>query len=105
VVQRQWAALYDSGKRSFPPAAILTSAAFAEVAWVTRDKAWVVAATATVAIIPYTFAFMMGNIRELTGCVDKDKLPVLVKRWAWLNLGRSVLLGVAFGTAVWKVCL
>jgi len=114
ILQRQWQALYDSGKTWFPPTVVLTSVAFAEVAWLTRRggahygawEPWAVSATATVAIIPFTLLFMMPDIRQLEEARGKENnnLPGLLANWSWLNMVRAGLHAVAFGTSLWMVC-
>ena len=111
ILQRQWQALYDSGKTWFPPTVVLTSAAFARVAWLARQggganwEPWAVSAAATVAIIPFTLLVMMPDIRRLEEAQGKDKnLPGLIAKWSWLNMVRTGLHAVAFGTSLWTVC-
>jgi predicted lysophospholipase L1 biosynthesis ABC-type transport system permease subunit len=85
TLRQQWADLYDIGKLWFPPGAIVTSAAFAQIAWLTRQsggiwKPWVFAAASIFATIPFTVLVMMGGIKELRIC-EESKVPGLVSKW------------------------
>jgi hypothetical protein len=109
TLRQQWADLYDTGKLWFPPGAILTTAAFAQIAWITRQsggawRPWVVAAASIFATIPFTVLVMMGGIKELRVC-EESKVPHLVKKWNRQNWVRAGFYAVGFGAAVWAVCV
>ena len=63
-----------------------------------------------IAMIPYTFLFMMGNIKKIQRQIkeeeDPQDLPRLrgeIATWAKLNYGRSALQFMAFLVGTWAV--
>jgi hypothetical protein len=105
----QWKHLYDHGKFTLPPLAIIAGAAFSYVAY--HDESlrvsYGIAAVSTLGIIPFTLVGMGANLGALLeqrswGDADKGRLRELLWRWSGLNWYRAVMLGVGFATALVK---
>ncbi|KAI5851459.1 hypothetical protein DFP73DRAFT_537234 [Morchella snyderi] len=103
----QWKHIYDHGKFTLPPLAIVASAAFSYVAY--HDEGlrvpYGIAAVSTLSMIPFTLVGMKANLGALLeprawGDADKGRLRELLWQWSGLNWYRAVMLGVGFATAL-----
>lgn len=108
LLAKQWAAIYETGKKKNPPIAAAVASSLAYLAWsvrqggplykttvYSRSRLYIAAAALTIGIVPYTFIFMAGTnntlLKKAESTSDADKeVPALVERWNSLNLGRSV---------------
>ncbi|KAF7543828.1 hypothetical protein G7Z17_g10429 [Cylindrodendrum hubeiense] len=97
-----WAAFFARGVALMPKVAVTTAATFLYGAYDTRQrggnwKGFVGAAVLTVAIVPYTLAFMAGTNDLLHGAArgasafSEGEVKRLIAKWGALNLGRSLL--------------
>ncbi|KAJ5938771.1 DUF1772-domain-containing protein [Penicillium verhagenii] len=108
LLARQWAALYETGKKKNPPIAAAVASSLFYLAWsvrkggplykhtaYNRSGLYIAAVVFTVGIVPYTLIFMTGTNSALLGKAqstsnDEKEVPDLIQRWNALNLGRSV---------------
>lgn len=112
----QWARMYHYGHQVLPGMAVGTFLLYGYVAAKKRGvkQPWgvfVLAAVATVSMLPFTWIFMVPTNSELfrLEAASKEELSVagipeakeLVSRWAWLHFTRSLfpLVGAILGTA------
>jgi len=109
VLQKQWASIYNQGKKVFPAAAILNSSLFGYLyAKGEGGVGWLVAAGCSVGIIPYTFMFLLPNIGRIEGWKKGDDaegvgLKKDVALWGKLHAVRGVMLLTAFGVVIGEV--
>ncbi|PVH83182.1 hypothetical protein DL98DRAFT_652755 [Cadophora sp. DSE1049] len=130
LLLQQWGHMYDRGKRTGPPIALLSSTTFLYLAYkahtspslsATPNKVWpyILAGILSISIIPYTFAVLMPTNRQLLRKVEvlgkvelsrEDEVEMrdaersahqLVDWWGVLNLGRGVLLVCSGVVGVW----
>ena len=112
---RQWQLAYHAGARTMPRAAALTALGHAVVAWqqAAGGAEWrglAAAAVLTLAIVPFTFAFIMptNNALEREIASEIKTMPpatavALLQKWARWNLFRSLLPLVGAACAVWNL--
>ncbi|KAH7133290.1 hypothetical protein B0J13DRAFT_610383 [Dactylonectria estremocensis] len=97
-----WAEIFARGIALMPKVAVTTAGAFLYAAYDTRRRrgnwlGFVAGGVLTVAIVPYTLAFMAGTNDLLHGAakgvsaLGEEEVRKLVGRWGVLNLGRSLL--------------
>ena len=112
TLQTQWQHVYDTGKLFFPGLSVLTSSAYLYLAYNSPNNRplYLVSAFSAMATLPYTFVFMMSNIKKIERQIkeeeDPQDLPRLrgeIATWAKLNYGRSALQFVAFLVGTWAV--
>lgn len=101
---RQWSRLYDRGHKSAPPLALATFALYGYAALTRRaaGRPWEILAAAgatTLAIVPFTFGFMLPTnnklMKEEERADEGEKLELegvkgLVVKWNWMHLVRSL---------------
>lgn len=112
---RQWQTAYHAGHRTMPRVAALTALGHAVVAWqqAGRGGEWrglAAAAVLTLAIVPFTFAFIMPTNNALereiareTKTLSRAAAVALLQKWARWNLLRSVLPLAGAACAVWNI--
>ncbi|KAF8971910.1 hypothetical protein BDZ97DRAFT_1650747 [Flammula alnicola] len=111
TLQTQWQHLYDTGKRFFPSLAALTSSAYLYLAYNSPNgrPLYLISAFCSIAIVPYTFLVMMGNIKKIQTEIkeeDTQGVPRLrgdIAKWAKLNYGRTVLEVAALLVGAWAM--
>ncbi|KAK1830342.1 hypothetical protein QBC39DRAFT_354232 [Podospora conica] len=111
----QWRATFHQGSKTMPPAAAAAAALYFYLAAAHRrtDRGvpYLAAGALSFGIIPYTVAFMMatnrmlearaaraervGMLEEVVEEAEGVGSKYLVDRWGMLNLGRTVMVGVA----------
>lgn len=123
-----WQGMYNVGKSSAPPMAILSAGIFGYLAYQgehrdwryrasadfphrsapTRDLAQLYSATAVLLplIAPYTLTLMKSTNNALhvaadKGTTDTARIRELLNTWWKLNAGRAALTGVATVLAIW----
>lgn len=112
---RQWQLAYHAGARTMPRVAALTALGHAVVAWqqAARGAEWrglAAAAALTVAIVPFTFVFIMPTNNALEREIAREAKTMsqatavgLLQKWARWNMLRSVLPVVGAAFAVWNL--
>ncbi|GHJ86312.1 hypothetical protein NliqN6_2714 [Naganishia liquefaciens] len=109
-----WQRMYNVGKSSAPPMAIVTSGIFGYLAYQapTKDLAQLYTATAVLLplIAPYTLTLMKStnNALHLTadkGTTESSRIRELLDSWWKLNAGRAALTGLATVLAIWASSL
>jgi len=109
VLQKQWASVYNQGKKFVPPAAILNGSLFGYLYAKGEGVGWLVAAGCSAGIVPYTFMFMFPNIGRIEGWKkgDDDAEGVALKKdvalWGRMHAVRAVMLLTAFGVVIGEV--
>merc|ERR1711939_611610 len=117
LLLQQWGHMYDRGRKTGPPIALLSSTTFFYLAYKAHvsplssfplssssTSPYILAGLLSISIIPYTFAILMPTNKQLLRKVEvlgEDEVEMreaersahqLVDWWGVLNLGRGVLL-------------
>jgi noranthrone monooxygenase len=102
VVATQWAGIYDRGRVLGPVTALISLAGYAYLAYdhSSRGLEWkglVAAGALSAGIIPFTLIFMAPTNAVLLGVaggaaegMSDDAVRELIRKWANLNLARSI---------------
>ncbi|PPQ96312.1 hypothetical protein CVT26_005675 [Gymnopilus dilepis] len=110
TLQVQWKYVYDTGKIFFPFLGLGVSALYVYLGFNAPSdsrKLYWAAAASTIGMVPYTFAFMMGNIKKIEAEVKEDdeenaaRLRSEIVKWSRLNLARTALLFTGFLLSTW----
>lgn len=128
LLLKQWKHNLDSGKKSLPPLAGVSAAAFFYLAYEARKvhtilprkwQLYLASGLLAVGIVPYTLIIMaptnsklIAREEETRSLGSEDKIVEaglggetahkLVDDWATLNLGRSIMLGLAAVIGTWN---
>ncbi|KAL4865326.1 hypothetical protein BDV12DRAFT_200268 [Aspergillus spectabilis] len=110
---RQWVSMFHYGHRAHPTMAAATLSLYLYAAWRQRtvDKAWtrlLLAGLVTVLMTPFTWFIILSTNKRILRHANEtqdaagigiDDARLLVRKWSWLHLARSVfpLLGAIIG--------
>jgi hypothetical protein len=113
---RQWQLAFNRGKKGMPPfaAAIMLSYAYISYTHYARGLEWrgfAAAAALTISIVPFTFAFIMGNIKQIEAAIatkdpkttGNEEAKGLLRTWGKLNLTRAMLPLAGAAAAAWNL--
>jgi hypothetical protein len=132
IALTQFRTIYDIGKVLTPPCCLFTAGTFfylsyqsyslassdyltvigARAAW--EWKAYAVAGTLAGAVVVFTYAVLertsqwllrlgrIGGVKQEEG-EGKRKVEMLLRKWGWLNLVRSGMLGASAIIGVWAI--
>lgn len=119
LLLKQWRVVFDIGKSTAPPLAVLAAATLSYVAYTkynisgsdtTQWRGLAIAAAGTVGIVPFTLLFMGGiNDKLITASdavgkeVASESVRELVARWGRVNVVRSFLTLGATMVGIWSV--
>jgi len=119
VAAQQWQEIYNVGKHTAPPIALLSLSAYGYLSWAagglanTKGALYAAAGTAVIAIVPFTLGVMLSTNNRLIAQTKEWESTALVSqstlvqqqldKWRVLNLIRS--LGPAIGAGLGLVAV